>query len=135
MADAKRAKKTLSCERCGGIAKARHTCRTCKRLCCENCVTHHGDRYGGETWWGCYDEGSCVDRDKQPEAYFPKTPITPRAQLEAVFGPFTPAQVRRYNKSVKAQAQGCLLCDELDLAHPTADGHDVCRELDMGRRP
>lgn len=69
------AKRILVCERCQAVCKRRHTCRTCKRLCCENgCCTHHGDRYGGETWWGCYDEGECATRDLPPEAYRPKSP-------------------------------------------------------------
>lgn len=136
MSGVTRKKKTLFCERCGGIAKERHTCVTCRRLACEHCVTHHGDRYGGETWWGCYDEGRCVGRNLQPDTYTPKQALPTRAQLESVFGPFTPAQVRRYNKNVKAAALAakaeCKLCDLPNTEHPSpTDGHDVCLELTM----
>lgn len=81
------AKRILVCERCQAVCKHRHTCRTCKRLCCENgCCVQYGNRYGGETWWGCCDEGACATRDLPPEAYRPRSPPPSRADVEKLWG-------------------------------------------------
>lgn len=176
----KRAKKILICERCGKDAGrathpsgrpsyhgGRHTCITCKRLCCYDCCPRHGEWYEGqETWWECRDGGNCIGRDRPPSEYAPAREPPPfeevLADIECITGEkSTPAQIQGYKQrwaernalalakaaqhnalvaeNLERQAAAlapkaeCLLCDELDSDHPTRDGHDVCRKLDMGR--
>ena len=167
-----RAQKSLLCERCGKDAgrpsyhSGRHTCITCKRLCCHDCCPRHGEWYEGqETWWQCSDD--CIGRDRPPSEYVPAREPSSFAEVLADIKCMsgaepTPAQLRVYKRrwakrnkialakaaqhnalvaeNLKRQAARlagaeCLLCDELDSDHPTSDGHDVCRELDMGRSP
>lgn len=123
------AKRFLVCERCQAVCKRRHTCRTCKRLCCENgCVVQHGNRYGGETWWGCYDEGLCVDRDLPPEAYQPKSPPPSREDVEKLWClKLDEEQLKRF-ALMDAQAQAEV------QAHNRAVLNNLERARQRGRR-